>query len=61
MEITKDTLIGDIIKEKPEAVETLMSFGLACVGCPGSQLESVEQAAQVHGIDVDALITALNK
>ena len=61
MEITKDTTIGEIIRNKPEAVEALMGFGLGCVGCPSSQMESVEQAAMVHGIDVNELLEALNK
>ncbi|NLW40514.1 MAG: DUF1858 domain-containing protein [Tissierellia bacterium] len=61
MEITKDMLIGEIIRNKPEAVETLLSFGLGCIGCPASQMESVEEAAMVHGIDVDELLRALNE
>lgn len=61
MEITKDILIGELIRKKPEAVETLMSFGMGCVGCPSSQMESLEEAAMVHGLDLDKLMTALNK
>ncbi len=61
MEITKDTVIGELIVKKPEAVEILMSFGMACVGCPGSQMETVEQAAAVHNLDVETLLVALNK
>ena len=61
MEITKDTLIGDLIRSKPEAIEILMSFGMGCVGCPASQMESLEQAAAVHGLDIDSLMTALTK
>lgn len=61
MAITKDMLIGEIIREKPEAVETLLSFGMGCVGCPSSQMESLEQAAMVHGIDLERLLEELNK
>ncbi|NLY86781.1 MAG: DUF1858 domain-containing protein [Tissierellia bacterium] len=60
MEITKDMLIGEIIRKKPEAIETLMRFGMGCVGCPASQMESLEEAAMVHGIDLDKLMEALN-
>lgn len=60
MEITKNTLIGDIVRNKPEAIETLMRFGMGCVGCPASQMESLEEAAAVHGLDLDALVKALN-
>lgn len=61
MEITKDMLIGEVIRKKPEAIETLMSFGMGCVGCPSSQMESLEEAAMVHGLNLDMLMVALNK
>lgn len=59
--ITKDMLIGDILKEQPNAAAILMSFGMGCIGCPSSQMESLEQAAAVHGMDVEALVKALNE
>lgn len=60
MEITKDMLIGDVLRKKPESIEILMNAGLGCIGCPGSQVESVEEAAFVHGIDLDELLKKLN-
>ncbi len=60
MEITKEMLIGELIRKKPEAIEVLMSFGMGCVGCPSSQMESLEEAAMVHGLDLNKLMTALN-
>ena len=60
MEIKKDMLIGELIRKKPEAIETLMKFGMGCVGCPSSQMESLEEAAMVHGLDLDKLMLALN-
>ncbi len=61
MEITKDMLIGEVIRKKPEAAEILMTYGMACVGCPSSQMESLEEAAMVHGLNLEALMVALNK
>lgn len=61
MEISKDMLIGEIIRKKPEAIEILMRFGMGCVGCPSSQMESLEEAAMVHGLDLDRLMTEINK
>ncbi|SCG81755.1 hypothetical protein DW1_0134 [Proteiniborus sp. DW1] len=61
MTITRDMLIGEILREKPESVETLLRFGMGCVGCPSSQMESLEQAAMVHGIDLEKLLEELNK
>lgn len=60
MEVTKDMLIGELVRKKPEAIEVLMSFGMGCVGCPSSQMESLEEAAMVHGLELDKLIAALN-
>lgn len=60
MTITKDMVIGQLIQEKPEAIEVLMSFGLGCIGCPASQMETIEEAAMVHNIDLDQLLKALN-
>lgn len=60
MEISKDMMIGDILRQKPEATMLLMQFGMGCIGCPSSQGESLEQAASVHGVDIEKLIEALN-
>ncbi|MGL4847427.1 MAG: DUF1858 domain-containing protein [Clostridium sp.] len=59
--ITKDMTIGEVIKMDPTRTEVLMAFGMGCVGCPSAQAESIAEAAEVHGINVDALIDALNK
>lgn len=61
MSITKDMVIGEILKSKPECAEVLMAHGMGCIGCPGAQMETLEEAAAVHGMNLDALIEALNK
>lgn len=61
MKVEKETLIKDIIKMGQEAVQVLMDFGMGCIGCPSSQAESIEQAAAVHGIDVEKLLERLNQ
>ncbi|WP_138159843.1 DUF1858 domain-containing protein [Peptoniphilus catoniae] len=61
MKVTKDTIIGEILSNKPESIGTLMSFGMGCVMCPASQAESLEEASMVHGLDVNLLVDALNK
>lgn len=60
MTVTKETLIKDIVNIGPEAIKTLLNFGMGCFGCPSSQYESIEDAAIVHGINVDNLINDLN-
>ena len=60
MEITKDMTIGEVVRQKPESVEVLMNFGMGCVGCPSAQAETLEEAAMVHGLNLEELMTALN-
>ncbi|WP_373897251.1 DUF1858 domain-containing protein [Haloimpatiens sp. FM7315] len=59
--ITKEMTIGEILRQKPDAAPILMNFGMGCVGCPSAQAESLEEAAMVHGMDIEKLIEALNK
>jgi len=60
MAITKDMTIGKVVSEFPNAVRALMGFGMGCIGCPSAQSETLEEAAGVHGIDVDTLLKTLN-
>lgn len=60
-EFTKDMTIGEILRQDPNAAPILMSAGMHCVGCPSAQGETLEEAAMVHGIDLEALVYALNK
>jgi hybrid cluster-associated redox disulfide protein len=59
--ITGETLIGEIVNEHPEAIDVLMSIGMHCLGCPASQMESLADAAMVHGYAPDAVVEAVNK
>ena len=59
--ITKDITIGELLKQAPDVAPVLMSAGMHCIGCPSAQAETLEEACMVHGIDVDALVFALNK
>lgn len=61
MEITKKSIIGDVLDEHPETAELFFSIGMHCLGCPASRGETIEEACEVHGADVNELIDALNK
>lgn len=61
MEITKDSIIGDVLDKHPETAELFFSIGMHCLGCPASRGESIADACTVHGADADAFIEALNK
>lgn len=54
--ITKDMTIGQIINANPDVVPVLLDAGMHCLGCPASQAESLEEAAMVHGIDIEDLM-----
>ena len=58
--ITKDITIGELLKQAPDVAPVLMSAGMHCLGCPTSQAESIEDAAMVHGLDVDELMKEIN-
>ena len=61
MTITKDMKIEEVVTQYPESTMVFMKHGLHCVGCHVSALETVEEGANVHGINVDALVEDLNK
>ena len=58
--ITKDMIIGDLLRMDPEMAGVLVAGGMHCVGCPSAQAESLEEAAIVHGIDPDVLVARVN-
>ena len=60
MEITKDTLIGDILDFVPQTAPYFMEMGMHCLGCPASRGESIEEACMVHGVSAVELVKKLN-
>jgi hybrid cluster-associated redox disulfide protein len=60
MEITKETVIGDVLDYDMETAQFFLEIGMHCLGCPASRGESIEEACMVHGTDADALVKKLN-
>ena len=58
--ITKDMLIGDILRIDSNLAPILLEVGMHCLGCPSSQMESLEDACAVHGMDVSVVLEKLN-
>jgi len=56
----KTDIISYVLEKHKNAEEILTSFGLHCLYCPCAQMETLEDACQVHEIDVDKLLEALN-
>lgn len=59
--ITKEMMICDILEVQPHLEEIFISHGMNCVGCSGSSLESLEEAASGHGVSLEKLLEELNR
>ena len=55
-QITKEMTIGEILRTNPNVAPILMEAGMHCLGCPSAQAESLEEAAMVHGMDLNDLM-----
>ena len=60
MAFNKDTRIGEILEVAPEKADILLEIGMHCLGCPASQMETLEESCGVHGIDVEEVLEKLN-
>lgn len=59
-QITKTTMIGELLQIDESIAPILLEIGMHCLGCPSSQMETIEEAAMVHGVEPDALVTRIN-
>ena len=57
MEITRETLISEIIDNCPQAFPVFQEIGMHCMGCALASGETLEQACAAHG---DRKSTRLN-
>lgn len=58
-EISKDMTIGEILRVNPNVAPVLMEIGMHCLGCPSAQGETLEEAAMVHGINIEELMAKI--
>ena len=61
VKVDKSMIIGELIKLDENLIFILMREGMHCVGCPSAQMETLEEAALVHGMDPDVLVARLNE
>ena len=59
--ITKDMTIGEVLAKDFDCAPIFFEMGMHCVGCPSSSMETLEEAAAVHGYDVNLLLKKLNE
>ena len=60
-QVSKTTMIGDLLGIDAGVAPILLSIGMHCLGCPSSQMETIEEAAMVHGVDADELVSKINE
>lgn len=61
IKLTKEMTIAEALKLKPQIAPVLMAKGMHCLGCIIAQGETLEQAAALHGLDIEELIKELNE
>lgn len=59
-EITKTMTMGEILDVDFDIANILAEAGMHCIGCPAHQMETLEEACMVHGLDVDLLCAKIN-
>ncbi|MDH7576405.1 MAG: DUF1858 domain-containing protein [Bacillota bacterium] len=59
--ITKDMTIAEVLARSPQTAQVFLSYGMHCLDCPTARGESIEEAAEAHGINVDELLNQLNR
>jgi len=61
MKITKEMIVGEVLKIDNDVVQIFMDNGMHCLGCPSSQVESIMDACVVHSMDCDKLLNEINE
>ena len=61
MTVTEEMNVCDVLEMDPRLEAIFLSHGMNCVGCPGSSTETIKEAAEGHGIELQMLIADLNK
>ncbi|MBE7048171.1 MAG: DUF1858 domain-containing protein [Ruminococcaceae bacterium] len=59
-QVTKDTIIMDVLKMHDGTAQFFFEIGMHCLGCPSASGESIAEACAVHGEDPDALVERIN-
>lgn len=59
--VNKDMLVSEVLQINDGLAPILMASGMHCLGCPSSQMESIEDACSVHDLNVDDLVNKLNE
>lgn len=58
--ITKEMRISEVLELDDKYEEIFQNHLLSCAGCPGAEMETIEQAAKGHGVNLEKLLKDLN-
>ena len=58
--ITKEMSLTEVLSIDQSTASVFMDFGMTCLGCPFSRMETIEQACAGHGVNADELVDQLN-
>ncbi len=61
MQVTKDTIISDVLDMDSDTAVFFLNIGMHCLGCPSARGETIAQACAVHGTDADELVNKINE
>lgn len=62
IDITKDSVIGDLIKDVPGAEDVIKKyFGTGCFTCPGINVESIAFGSTMHNVDPESVVADIKK
>lgn len=59
--ITKDMTIAEVLDIDPSLGEVLLGFDMHCIYCPMGRMETLEEACDAHGTDLEFLLKKLNE
>jgi len=59
---TKETTFGEVLELHPQGREILAQFHIGgCSSCAVSEVETIEQGATAHSVDMEKLLAQLNR
>ena len=62
IEVTKDSVIGEVIKSVPGAEDIIKKyFGTGCFTCPGINVESITFGAAMHNVDPEKVVAEITE
>jgi hybrid cluster-associated redox disulfide protein len=59
--INKKMSFAEIMGKYPKSIEILLDKGMHCIGCPMSQMESLEDGCKAHGLNPDKIVKEINE